>query len=123
MANRSVYISGPYTGTKGEEYENTMNAAEAAAFYLKQGFFVFCPHTMTRTIARNFNQGGEITYDGWLENDIYFLEKCDIVAFLPGWENSKGAWVEHLVACALGKEIEYIKNSEQGGRYGKGEGS
>jgi nucleoside 2-deoxyribosyltransferase len=107
---KSVYIAGPYTGTKEEEHKNMMKAAAAAAFYVKQGFAVFCPHTMTCPIDRNYNTGGEIKYEDWLAIDLYWLAKCDIVAFLPGWENSKGASIEHMVARALGKEIEYVRD-------------
>jgi len=107
---KSVFISGPYTGTKKEEHKNMMKAAAAAAFYVKQGFAVFCPHTMTCPIDRNYNTGGEIKYEDWLAIDLYWLAKCDIVAFLPGWESSKGATIEHMVARARGKEIEYVRD-------------
>jgi len=107
---KSVFISGPYTGMKDEEYNNMMKAARVGAHYLKLGFAVFCPHTMTYPIDRNYNTGGEIEYEDWLELGLYWLAKCDIVAFLPGWENSKGATIEHMVARSLGKEIEYVRN-------------
>jgi hypothetical protein len=65
---------------------------------------------MTQPIDRNYNTGGEIEYEDWLELGLYWLAKCDIVAFLPGWENSKGATIEHMVARSLGKEIVYVRN-------------
>ncbi len=106
---KSVFISGPYTGTKyDEEYENMMKASAAAAHYIKMGYAVFCPHSMMLPIDHNFNNG-MIEYTDWLELTLYWLEKCDIVIFLPGWKDSNGCKVEHMVARALGKKVLYLQ--------------
>lgn len=102
---KRIYIAGPYSSPDGYEGEdkNTLVAAEVAAYYLKRGWAVFCPHTMTRDIARNFAR--EITWETWLETDIAWLSVCDAIHMLPGWRDSKGACVEHMVAKGLGIEI------------------
>ena len=103
---RSVYIAGPYTAdTEQEIDENISRAASVAADYIRQGWAVFCPHTMTSLIDRKFNADGKITYENWLTIDFYWLSKCDAVHFLPGWEHSNGAKLEHMVAESLGKAI------------------
>jgi hypothetical protein len=99
---KSVYITGPYSG---EEDANIQRAAEVAADYIKRGWMVFCPHTHSSIIDREFNKDKLITYEDWLTLDLYWLSRCDAVHMLPGWKNSKGANVEYLVARALGKEI------------------
>ncbi len=107
---RSVYIAGPYTGkTREEEDKNVRAAAEVAASYLKRGWAVFCPHTMTCMIDREFNKEGILDWANWMELAIYWLSHCDAVAFLPNWRKSKGATIEHIIAVALGKEIIYCE--------------
>ena len=103
---KSVYIAGPYTadGILAESF-NILQAAEAASIYLKQGYAVFCPHTMTSIIDRQFNKDKTLNWQGWMINDLYFLRKCDIVHLLPGWKNSKGATLEYMVAKSLGMEV------------------
>ena len=103
---KSVYIAGPYSaeGSLAETF-NIMQAAEAAAIYLKQGYAVFCPHTMTSIIDRQYNRDKVLDWQDWMINDIYFLQKCDIIHLLPGWEKSKGATMEYMIAKSLGMEV------------------
>ncbi|WP_250865650.1 DUF4406 domain-containing protein [Caballeronia sp. INSB1] len=45
---------------------------------------------------------------GWLDcmrADIKQLVDCDGIALLPGWEQSKGATVEHALARGLGLRV------------------
>ena len=109
---KSAYIAGPYTApTLPRENANILNAAEVAAEYIRQGYAVFCPHSHSTMIHREFNKDDKITYEDWLTLDLYWLSKCDVVVFLPGWKESKGASIEHMVARALGKEIHYLRQT------------
>lgn len=52
--------------------------------------------------------GPDQPWDVYLRRDLVLLaEKCDKVVLLPGWEDSKGAQLEHHVAQALGMTIVY----------------
>lgn len=110
---KSVYIVGPLSGSAYELHCNISQAATVALEYYKKGYAVFCPHLQTQHYhgePKNpipLNVNNEVKYEDWLASDIYWLEKCDEVVFLPGWEKSKGASIEHIVAKALGKEITY----------------
>ncbi len=107
---KSVYIAGAYTGkTREEEDRNVRAAAEVAAHYLKRGWVVFCPHTMTCMIDREFNKDKVLDWSDWMHTAIYWLSKCDAVAFLPGWRESRGATIEHMVSIVMGKEIIYLE--------------
>jgi len=109
MKIKSVYISGPYSaGTTALEDHNIRIAAKAAFRYYKKGYAVFCPHLQTSYIDRNFNCG-EVEYEDWLAVDIYWLSKCDVIVFLPGWEKSRGARIERMAARGLGKKIVYLQ--------------
>lgn len=99
---KKIYIAGPYSspdGYKGED-ANTNVAARIAAEYFKLGWAVFCPHTMTRDIARKFAR--ELTWEDWLTTDIAWLICCDAIHLCPGWDKSKGATLEFLVAKGKG---------------------
>ncbi len=105
---KSIYIAGAYTAdTREGEDVNIYEAAKVAMYYIHQGWSVFCPHTMTSIIDREFNQNKEVTWEKWMEIDIYWLVKCDAIHMVSGWQNSKGACMEHTIAKALGKEIYY----------------
>lgn len=44
----------------------------------------------------------------WLDcmrKDIRYLMTCDGIALLPGWEQSRGATLEHHIARALGLRV------------------
>ncbi len=103
---KSVYVAGKYTGyDRVDEDGNIAAAASVAADYIREGWAVFCPHTMTSIIDRRHNRNKTITYDDWLTMDFYWLSKCDAIHMLPGWRESKGASIEYLVAKGLGLEI------------------
>jgi len=117
---KSVYIAGPYTaGTEAEEDANIHNAAVVAFNYYMDGYAVYCPHLQTSYIDKKLNKG-EVDYADWMGNDIHWLAKCSIVVFLPGWGESRGAVIEHMVARGLGKEIVYWGEQIQRGMKIKG---
>jgi hypothetical protein len=103
---KSIYIAGPYTAETPElEAENVKIAARVAYQYIKGGWHIFCPHTMTTYIDIEINKDKSLKWEDWLILDIYWLTKCDAIHMLPGWKNSKGARFEYIVAKALGLEI------------------
>ena len=104
---KSVYIAGPYTAPdQAGEDANIRRAAEEAYWYMCKGWAVFCPHTMTSIIDREFNQHGPLGWDEWLKTDLYWLSRCDAIHMVEGWRESKGAQLEYLVAQSLGLEIK-----------------
>lgn len=105
---KKIYIAGPYSSVNGETGEdaNTLVAAEVAAQYFKLGWAVFCPHTMTQMIDRKFNRDPQdIHWEDWLASDIAWILCCDAIHMLPGWQTSKGASTEYLVAKGAGLKI------------------
>ena len=110
---KKAYIAGRYTAPTPEQVEENVKRAEAIAwmYYLK-GFAVFCPHAQTHRIHLRYNNDEIFGYEDWLQADIAWLKECDVIVFVAGWEQSKGARMEHVIAKALGKEIHYVIEEE-----------
>lgn len=53
------------------------------------------------------NLGAGFTQQEYLHICMAIIDVCDVVMFLPSWEDSKGAHFEMGYATAKGKEIEY----------------
>ncbi len=110
---RRIYIAGPYTSERGVEGEdeNIKIAAQVAYEYLVNGWAVFCPHTMTCQIDRDFNRvikpDGHplLSWEDYLVHDLNWISQCHAIHMLPNWRSSKGAVVEYMTAKALGLEI------------------
>ena len=104
---KSIYISGPLT-TAGKPEENLRAAMEAAIRLIEDGWIVFCPHLSLNlhkhAVANNLPEFG---WDEWMEQDLYWLDRCDVVYMLPGWRESAGALAEHKRALQLGKDVIY----------------
>ena len=92
---KRIYIAGPMTGVA----EHNFPAFHAAADRLRQaGFEAVNP-------AENFDGRTDLARETYLRADIKLLAQCDAVAMLGGWEDSRGAKLEYLVAWELGMEV------------------
>ena len=110
-----AYIAGPYSaGTIEGIEQNVKQAIKIGAKYARKGYAVHTPHANSHYMDQYFNQDGLLGYEDWLEKDIAVITRCDVVVFIPGWENSKGARIEHMIARALGKKIIYDGGGEHG---------
>jgi len=108
---KSIYISGPYTAeTEEQKRANIERANEEAQRWARQGYFVYCPHTQTA----DWEHTSGLKYEDFLAQDIYWLSKCDTIALLPGWEKSKGAYMEYIVARGLGLRIVLCEQEGEG---------
>ncbi|MBW1249879.1 DUF4406 domain-containing protein [Pseudomonas tolaasii] len=90
---KRIYLSGPMTGLPGLNFA----AFHAMTTNLRAG-----GHTVTNP-AEISPEGG--TWNDCMRRDIAALMDCDTVATLPGWENSKGARLEVLIAERLGMTV------------------
>lgn len=97
-----VYLSGPMTGYPDFNRE----AFAAAAFSLRElGFDVVNPHQLPEPFLTD-----DVDYN-WRQYLARDVEKIigdtaiEGVIVLPGWENSKGAKLEILVAQYLGIKV------------------
>jgi nucleoside 2-deoxyribosyltransferase len=91
-----VYVAGPYSAPSAHAVQlNVVRASGWATRFLKAGLAAFCPHT-------NYQDASDVSYEAILAADMAFLEACDAVFLMPGWEASPGANREKLHAEGLG---------------------
>jgi hypothetical protein len=86
-----LYISGPVSGMPGLN-KDAFNAAEIQ--------LDAAGHSVINPIKNGLPDDAP-----WVDHmraDIKMLMDCDGVAYLPGWENSRGAKIEIELARALG---------------------
>jgi len=95
-----IYIAGPMTGIP----KHNFLAFHAAAERLRQaGWEVVNP-------AENFGGQTDLPRETYLRADVALLVDCDAVAMLSGWENSRGAKLEYLLARELGVPVLNAEN-------------
>ena len=87
-----IYIAGPMTGMP----EHNFPAFHSAAQRLRRaGWDVVNP-------AENFSGRTDLPRADYMRADVAALVECDAIALLPGWEDSRGAKVEYLLAREMG---------------------
>lgn len=96
MKRQYCYISGKISGLAMNEVQAKFDAAEEAVVEI--GY-----------IPINPTKNG-VYSDKWGDHmlaDIKNLHKCQAVYFLPDWQDSNGATVEHIFAKNCGKKMFY----------------
>jgi len=92
---KRIYIAGPMTGLPDHNFP----AFHTAADRLRQaGWDVVNP-------AENFGGRTDLPREDYLRADVGLLVSCDAVAMLGGWEDSRGAKLEYLLARELGMPV------------------
>lgn len=94
-----IYVSGPMTGYKDKNFPAFMKASIALR---AKGHRVINPAELD--IGEP-----EKTWEKCLQRDIRELMKCNSVATLRGWKQSRGAKLEVYIAKALGWPIHPVE--------------
>jgi hypothetical protein len=92
----ATYISGPMSNLPGFNYP-AFN--RAAASLRSRGIRVENPAENDPPTCG--------TWEGWMKIAILQLLRCTSIVMLPGWENSRGARLEHELAVDLGMNITF----------------
>ncbi len=96
---KKIYISGRISGLTSNEYENSFFSAQLQL--LKMGYqYIVNPLFITRKIDKT-------DYSALMVCCIDFLFQCNAIYMIAGWENSRGARIEHNIAKEMGMEIIY----------------
>ncbi len=90
-----VYVAGPMTGYA----EYNFPAFHVAAARLRlEGYEVVNP-------AEHFDGRTDLPRETYLRADVIMLAQCNSIAMLPGWQESRGAKLEYLLARELGLAV------------------
>jgi Domain of unknown function (DUF4406) len=99
---KKAYIAGKVTGLPFDHAQAKFKAKEVELRH--SGYDVINP------ITHIIQVGHVKRLDGWADEMkacIAIMLQCDEVHFLPCWRDSRGATLEHDVACRLGMTIVY----------------
>jgi hypothetical protein len=92
---KRIYVAGPMTGLP----ELNFPAFHAAAARLRDaGWEAVNP-------AENFGGRTDMPRETYLRADVILLAQCEAIALLPGWQESRGAKLEYLMARELGMAV------------------
>lgn len=92
----TVYISGPIT--KDPDYRRKF--MKRAQELQNAGYEVVNPVVVSAQLEMKMGKNN-VKYEDYLREDMKELLFCDGISSLPGWEKSKGAKLEHLIARIL----------------------
>lgn len=103
-----VYLAGPYLpkaegfgAALGEWRQNVRRADEAGRALCRAGYAVIVPHK--NTYGWDDEEG--LDWHDFLTMDEAIIERCDIVALLPRWEQSRGSLREKAFAERKGIRV------------------
>lgn len=106
---KTAYVCGPMTprGNRNETQngaiEYLLNARDmvgAAIALIRKGYAPYCPGLDFQYFL-SLRPGETISEDAIKAISMAFLESCDLIVLLPGWEASEGCLVEYGRATEL----------------------
>lgn len=112
----TLYVAGPMRGIRHYNFEAFLEAAEQLR---AAGYEVICPAERDiengfDPIERDLTGNEDLTAEGFdlreaLAWDLtQIAERCEGIAVLPGWENSRGAKAEVALGDALGIPVWFV---------------
>lgn len=109
MSSKStMYIAGPITGVT--DFKARFERAKLEVVQL--GYAPVSPCDIVKGFE---DTGSEEIWLACMKLDIPALLQCDGIYLLRGWENSRGARLEKLIADGLGLTILYQEEGESNG--------
>ena len=93
-------LAGPMTGLKDLNFPAFHKAATSLR---ARGYEVVNP--------AEINPDPAAGWEACMRADIAALVTCERIALLPGWENSRGAKLEHHIATALGMKPIFLTSA------------
>lgn len=98
---KKIYIAGPITGKKNHNQEAFNKAKDRLQI---KGYKVISPLEIVKP--------GTKSWEYYMKIDIPILVWCDAIYMLKDWRQSRGAILEHIVACNLNMQILYEEDNE-----------
>jgi hypothetical protein len=105
MPGKKIYVAGPMTGIPGYNFDSFDRNAQ---FLADGGWDPISPADLDRQAGHNPNDPEWFErlftaedYHAAMVRDYRALTECSAIAFIPGWEKSKGAALERAFANRL----------------------
>lgn len=99
--SRRTYLAGPMTGLPDLNFP--LFHAEAARLR-QEGHQVINP--------AEINADPNMGWEACMRADIAQLVTCQAIALLPGWQDSRGATLEHHIATQLGMQVIHLSAAQ-----------
>lgn len=99
-----IYVSGPITGIPNKNREVFNSTAERLRSLGHEALNPFDLEAID-------NYGDDWTLN--MRRDLQYLVDCESLCLLPGWEESKGARLEVIVALGLGLKLYRLTDSNE----------
>lgn len=96
---KTIYIAGPMTGIVDFNYPEFHRVAKKLR---SKGLIVENPAENKEPECKS--------WEGYMRLGIAQLIKCDAILLLANWAESKGAIVEHKLACDLGMKVIFSES-------------
>ena len=97
--NLKIYISGPITNNPDYKKQFTDK------YYELQGKY---------TVIHPLMINAELEWRDYMHIDLSMIKICDCIYMLDGWENSRGARIEHCFAKMMGLKVIYENGDNNG---------
>lgn len=101
---KKIYLAGKLNDMACDYIKNCSKMIRAAIKLQKEGNAVFVPciDFLTGLVA------GDFEYNNYADQGLVWLEVCDEIDVLPGWEQSKGTIAEIARAIELNIPVVYL---------------
>lgn len=90
-----AYLAGPMTGRPDFNYPTFL---KAAGVLRENGVDVICPAETAGGVTH-------LPLRTYMEIDVGYVKAAEAIVMLPGWESSKGAKLEIILATQLGMPV------------------
>jgi hypothetical protein len=111
LGKRVLYIAGPIANTTDFVDRFTKARLEVSGL----GYHPICPIELNGIDTNSRKEDAE-NRRAYLKRDISALIECDGIYLLRGWENSRGARLEKLIADGLDMLVLYQESEDESGR-------
>lgn len=112
-ALKKIYIAGAYSADNILEIlANIKKGQDMAAYLIAHGYAVFCPFLDWQPGLTVY--GNDLTKEQYQANSMAFVEVCDAILVLKGWEQSGGTKREIKRAQELDIPVYYDRAKMMG---------